>query len=128
MLGEIAAGRDPADERDKTRAGKSLAVVLEQFMTEHVRPKLKARTASEYQRTARLHILPRLGRRPIGELKRQDIAELHHELAISPIRLIGRWHCSVSFSDGQRSTGCGQTAPIPAGTLRSTVRDGASGF
>jgi integrase len=84
LLGEIAAGRDPAEENDKTRAGKSLAVVLEQFMTQHVRPKLRARTAIEYQRTARLHILPRLGRRPIGELKRQDIARLHHELADKP--------------------------------------------
>ena len=28
--------------------------------------------------------MPRLGRRPIGELKRQDIAKLHHELASTP--------------------------------------------
>ena len=84
LLGEIAAGRDPADERDKVKGGGSLAVVLEQFMAEHVRPKLKARTATEYQRTARLHILPRLGRRHLGELKRQDIAKLHHELASTP--------------------------------------------
>jgi integrase len=84
LLGEIAAGRDPAKGNDKTRADQSLALVLEQFMTAHVRPKLKARTAAEYQRTARLHILPRLGRRPIGELKRQDIARLHHELADKP--------------------------------------------
>jgi integrase len=84
LLGEIASGRDPADERDKTQGGKSLTVVLEQFMAEHVRPKLKARTAGEYERTARLHILPRLGRSPIGELKRQDIAKLHHELASTP--------------------------------------------
>lgn len=84
LLGEIASGRDPASDRDKTKADKSLAVVLEQFMAEHVRPKLKARTASEYQRTARLHILPRLGRRPIGELKRTDLARLHHELSDKP--------------------------------------------
>jgi integrase len=84
LLGEIAAGRDPVEGNDKTRADQSLALVLEQFMTAHVRPKLKARTAAEYQRTARLHILPRLGRRPIGELKRQDIARLHHELADKP--------------------------------------------
>jgi len=84
LLGEIATGRDPANERDKVKGGKSLAVVLEQFMAEHVRPKLKARTATEYQRTARLHILPRLGRRLLGELKRQDIAKLHHELSGTP--------------------------------------------
>src|SRR6476619_2956912 len=49
LLGEIAAGRDPAVERDKAKADKSLAVVLDQFMAEHVRPKLKASTAREYE-------------------------------------------------------------------------------
>ena len=84
LLGEIAAGRDPAIERDKAKAGKSLAVVLDQFMAEHVRPKLKASTAREYERSARLYIVPRLGRRPVGELMRQDIAKLHHELGDTP--------------------------------------------
>jgi integrase len=84
LLGEIAAGHDPANDRDKTKADKSLGVVLDQFMAEHVRPKLKAGTAGEYQRTARLNILPRLARRPIGELKRTDLARLHHELSDRP--------------------------------------------
>ena len=51
LLGEIAAGRDPAAERDKARY-TSLAVVLGQIMAEHVRTKLKAKpqkeTAFEY--------------------------------------------------------------------------------
>jgi integrase len=84
LLGQIAAGRDPADDRDKTRADKSLAAVLEQFMTEHVRSKRKVSTAREYQRIAKLYIVPRLGRRPISEIKRQDIAKLHHELSGKP--------------------------------------------
>jgi integrase len=84
LLGEIAAGRDPAAERDKAKADRSLAVALEQFMAEHVKPKLKTSTASEYERTVRLCIVPRLGRRPIGELTRQDIAKLHHGLGHTP--------------------------------------------
>ena len=84
LLGEIAAGRDPAAERDKAKAGRSLALVLGQFVAEHVRPKLKTSTAREYERTAKLYIVPRLGRRPIGELKRHDIAKLHHELRSTP--------------------------------------------
>jgi integrase len=84
LLGEVAAGRDPATEHDKAKAGRSLGVVLDQFMAEHVRPKLKASTAREYERTARLYVMPRIGRRPIGELKRQDIAKLHHELGSTP--------------------------------------------
>jgi hypothetical protein len=38
----------------------------------------------EYQRIAQLYNQPCLGRRPIGDLKRQDIAKLHHELASKP--------------------------------------------
>lgn len=84
MLGEIAAGRDPAAERDKAKADKSLGVVLEQFMAEHVRPKLKPSTADGYQRVAKLYVLPALGRRLIGEVMRQDIARLHHEMHAKP--------------------------------------------
>jgi integrase len=84
LLGGIAAGRDPAAERDKAKAGKSLAVVLEQFMAEHVRPKLKASTAGGYQRVARLYVLPSLGRRSIGEVTRADIARLHREMSAKP--------------------------------------------
>ena len=84
LLGEIAAGRDPASERDKTKADKSLGAVLDQFMTEHVKSKRKVSTAREYQRIAKLYVAPRLGRRPISEIKRQDIAKLHHELSSKP--------------------------------------------
>ena len=62
LLGEIAAGRDPAAERDKAKADKSLAVVLDQFMAEHVRPKLKPATVEEYQRLVRLYVQPSLCR------------------------------------------------------------------
>ena len=49
---EVALGRDPASDRDKARADKSLGAVLDQFLTEHVKPKRKASTAREYQRIA----------------------------------------------------------------------------
>ena len=84
LLGRIAIGQDPANERDKMKADKALAVVLEQFMAEHVRTKRKATTAREYQRIAKLYIVPRLGRRPIGEIKRPEVARLHHDLASKP--------------------------------------------
>jgi len=84
LLGAIATGRDPAAERDKAKTDKSLAAVLDQFMAEHVRPKLKASTAESYQRVARLYVLPSLGRYSVGELKRTDIARLHHEMRSKP--------------------------------------------
>jgi integrase len=84
LLGEIALGHDPASDRDKSKADKSLTVVLDQFMAEHVKSKRKASTAREYQRIAKLYVVPRLGRRPISAIQRQDIAKLHHELADKP--------------------------------------------
>src|SRR5262249_3648568 len=84
LVGQVAIGRDPASDRDKTKAGKNLAAVLEHFMAEHVKAKRKASTAREYERIARLYVVPRLGRRAISEIKRQDIARLHHELATKP--------------------------------------------
>ncbi len=84
LLGEVALGRDPASDRDRAKADKALTAVLDQFMTEHVNSKRKASTAREYQRIAKLYIVPRLGRRLIGDIKRQDVAKLHHELASKP--------------------------------------------
>jgi integrase len=83
LLGEIAAGRDPAAERDRARADKSFAVVFEQFMAEHV-SKLKTSTGYYYELLADTHILPRLGHRPVGEITRQDVARLHYELSAKP--------------------------------------------
>ena len=90
LLGEIAAGRDPAAERDKTKADKSLAVVLDQFMAEHVRPKLKAAHRERVSADREALHLAALGTPPIGELKRQDIAACITSLATSPTKPIGR--------------------------------------
>jgi len=84
LLGTIATGRDPANERDEAKADRSLAAVLDQFMAEHVRSKLKPSTAEGYQRVARLYVLPFLGRFSIGEVQRADIARLHHEMSLKP--------------------------------------------
>jgi integrase len=55
-------------------------------MAEHVDAKLKTSTAAEYQRLARLYINAHLRRRLIGEVKRADVARLHHELRAKPYR------------------------------------------
>jgi integrase len=83
LLGEVDAGRDPAAERDKAKADKSLGLVVDQFMAEHAN-KLKPATIEEYQRLVRLYVKPRLENRATGELKRLDIARLHHELSDKP--------------------------------------------
>src|SRR5262245_45238602 len=83
LLGEVDAGRDPAADRDKAKTDKSLGILVDQFMAEHAK-KLKPATIEEYQRLVRLHVKPRLQNRAIGDLKRLDIARVHHELNDKP--------------------------------------------
>lgn len=86
LLGLVAAGTDPAEERDKTKADKGMGSILEQFLFEHSDAKLKASTANEYRRLARLYILPALRNRRITEIKRADIARLHHAMRHKPFQ------------------------------------------
>jgi len=70
LLGQVAVGRDPASDRDKAKADKTVTALFDRFFTEHVQPKRKSSTAREYERIAELYILPRLGRRLTSEIAR----------------------------------------------------------
>jgi hypothetical protein len=87
----------------------------------NVKPKRKASTAREYQRIAKLYIRPRLGRRLLSEITRQDVARLHHELASKSYQANRRSRCFLSFSIGPKSMALGPMAPIPAVTLRNIL-------
>ncbi len=84
MLGLVAAGKDPAEVRDKAKADRNLGSVLEQFLSEHADAKLKPRSADEYRRLARLYVLPAFRHRQIGDIKRADVARFHHGLKDKP--------------------------------------------
>jgi integrase len=82
LLGEIAAGRDPAACNKKL--DETLADVFHHFLAQHVRTKLKPTTAYYYKLLAETHILPRLGRQPFAQIQRQDVARFHHDLSATP--------------------------------------------
>jgi hypothetical protein len=48
-LAAVAAGKDPASERDKP-ASPNVAAVADRWLTEQIEPKRKPRTAQEYRR------------------------------------------------------------------------------
>jgi len=84
LLGLVASGRDPAGDRDKAKAELNFGPVLEQFLSEHADTKLKASSAGEYRRLARLYVLAAFGQRRIGDIKRSDVAHFHHDLKDKP--------------------------------------------
>lgn len=84
LLRDVAAGRDPASERDKRKRELSLGAVLDRFLAEHVATKLRSRTNEEYRRLVRLYVPSSLRARQISDVEQADIARLHHELADKP--------------------------------------------
>ena len=84
LLGQVAAGTDPAEARDNQRAEQTLGKLLERFLQEHADTKLKKSSADEYHRIANKYILPVLRHRRINDITRSDIAKLHHSMRESP--------------------------------------------
>lgn len=81
LLAQVTTGGDPARERRAERDAATVASVAEAFLAEHVRPKLKPRTAGEYERILKRDVLPEIGRLKLKDLKRRDVARLHDKLS-----------------------------------------------
>src|SRR5262249_14843066 len=91
MLADIRQGRDPVIER-KARAARiaagtmTVAQLADKWLANYVRPKLKPRTAFDYERRLAQHSLPALGRLPVAGVERSDVERLHVAMARTPRR------------------------------------------
>lgn len=84
LLVAVARGNDPVAEIVEQRRTPTLAVLCERFLVEHVELRCKATTQRDYVSTVRRFIVPRLGSFKIGDVKRSDVAKLHHDLRETP--------------------------------------------
>ncbi len=84
LLGQVAAGYDPAAVRQDGKDRPLLGPLLDQFLVEHADAKLKASTAGEYRRLARLYIPAALRRKLMAEVTRAEIARLHLAMKDKP--------------------------------------------
>jgi integrase len=80
-------GVDPTAER-KARLAKSftVAALADKWMADFVRPKLKPRTAFDYERLLAKHILPALGHLPVSDISHENIERLHVDMGKTPRR------------------------------------------
>ena len=83
-ISEAKGGGDPAAARDERRKAVTMKQLGERFMEEYVPNHCKPSTAYEYGRSVKFFIDPRIGRRKVRDIKRSDIAEIHHELRETP--------------------------------------------
>lgn len=79
-LAEVAAGADPAADRQRRRGAPTVAEACERYMAEHARPMLKATTIRNYQAQIDGDIGRRLGRVPIAELDRTAVERFHRKV------------------------------------------------
>jgi integrase len=81
LLVAVDKGGDPVAEIEAQRRMPNVAALCDQFLTDHVANRCKPITEREYRRCVVLFIKPHLGTFKVGDVKRQDIAKLHHALS-----------------------------------------------
>ncbi|MEM7172434.1 MAG: site-specific integrase [Pseudomonadota bacterium] len=78
LLGAVARGDNPAEDLANHHGAPTVKSVGERFFREHVRERCKASTQKEYWRALDLFIFPAIGAFKIVDVKRSDVAQLHH--------------------------------------------------
>ena len=80
-LSAMAAGKAPEERRKAT-----VSNVLEEWFRVHVRPKLKPRTALDYEAIGHKILKPALGALAVADVQRSDLAKLHGSRCGTPRR------------------------------------------
>lgn len=84
LLGDVARGGNPAEDRRRAFRDPTIKSLCEKFMTEYVAHHCKATTADGYLSNIENHIIPRLGNRKINDVTRADIVAFHHDMRDRP--------------------------------------------
>ena len=84
-LSEAKHGHDPAGDEAEIRRAPTVDHLAERYMEQHARPKKRAASIEADQRSLKLHILPKLGRKKVNSITRADIAQLHYKMREKPI-------------------------------------------
>ena len=85
VLARARRGEDPSGERRKKNSSPTMADLAERYMTEHAEVHKKPGSIRNDRRNWAKEILPRLGKRKVAEIDRDDIARIHQEMASTPV-------------------------------------------
>ena len=77
-------GRDVAGKTPRARGSATVADLAKRFMDEYAPAHLKPGTARLYRKIIDNRILPRLGKRRVGEIGKSDVVALHHDMRDVP--------------------------------------------
>ncbi|MEQ8509271.1 MAG: site-specific integrase [Rhodospirillaceae bacterium] len=83
-LGEVAKGDNPAEMISAHRKAPTVATVGDRFLAEHVESRLKPSTRRNYYTVVNDIVKPVLGAYKVVDVKRSDMAALHHSYRDRP--------------------------------------------
>ncbi len=93
VIDRIKRGEDPKPAREPT-----VADLAERFLKNHAEVRCKPNTARNYRKALRNHVLPTLGKTPVGDVAPDDVAALHHGLRDTPyVANLAVWVLSKMF-------------------------------
>jgi hypothetical protein len=77
MIGRVMNGEDPASKKSEERKALTVAVLAEQFLSDHVEAKRKASTAAHYRDILERIVVPEIGTTKAGKVTHAVVARLH---------------------------------------------------
>ena len=86
ILGTVAHGHDPANQKTAERGTPTVAELADRFMTDHVRAKRKAGTAEFYKDILDRIVKPAVGTTKADKLTRVQVSRLHSSLSDTPFQ------------------------------------------
>jgi integrase len=86
ILGSVAHGHDPADQKTTERGTPTVAELADRFMADHVETKRKDRTAEFYRDILDRIVKPALGTTKADKLTRLQVGRMHSSLADKPFQ------------------------------------------
>jgi len=86
ILGAVAHGQDPANQKTVERGIPTVAEMADRFMADHVRTKRKVGTAEFYRDILDRIVKPALGTTKADKLTRSQVGKLHSSLNDTPFQ------------------------------------------
>jgi len=80
----VAAGGDPAADRESLRQAPTVSDLLDRFITDHAERNNKPSTVRNVKQTIENHLRPALGRIKVRDVTRADISKFHGSLRSTP--------------------------------------------
>ena len=80
LMSQARNGKEPTSEREPGSEDASMKELSDRFLNEYVKSHCKPSTGREYARLVKSFVVPNLGKRRVPEIRRSDIAALHHKL------------------------------------------------